>query len=225
MSGWFITGTDTEIGKTTVAAGLTHALVKTGRQVAAMKPVASGCEKTPEGWRNDDALQLMAAANLVIPYADVNPFALRQATAPHLAAEREGVFLEIDPILAAFERVREQADAVVVEGVGGWRVPLNAQQDTADLAVALGLPVILVVGLRLGCINHALLTAQAVRAAGLPLVGWVANTADVAFGDAAANVRTLKEWLKPPCLGVVPRMAGVSPATVARHLALAELGL
>lgn len=225
MTGWFITGTDTEIGKTTVAAGLTHALVKTGRQVAAMKPVASGCEKTPDGWRNDDALQLMAAANLAIPYSDVNPFALRQPTAPHLAAEREGVLLEIDPILAAFERTRDAADAVVVEGVGGWHVPLNAQQETADLAVALNLPVILVVGLRLGCINHALLTARAVRAAGLPLAGWVANTADVAFGDAAANVRTLKEWLSAPCLGVVPRMPQVSPATVARHLALAELGL
>lgn len=217
-SGFFITGTDTEIGKTTIACGLVHKLAAAGRNVAVMKPVASGCRRTPEGLRNEDAAALIAASGRAWDYALVNPFAFEPAIAPHIAAAKAGVAIDRRGILEAFTRLRARADTVVVEGVGGFRVPLSAGFDSADLAVALGLPVILVVGLRLGCINHALLTAEAVLARGLRLAGWVGNELAGGLEARNENIAALAAGLPAPCLGVVPRLPVPEAARVAASL-------
>lgn len=221
--GVFVTGTDTEVGKTVVAAGLLHAVRGQGLGVAGYKPVAAGCEPTEQGWRNEDALALLQAAGAELPYAAVNPVALPAAIAPHLAAEDEGVVLELPPLVAGYRRLAGQVEWVLVEGAGGWRVPLNERQSLADLAVALGLPVVLVVAIRLGCISHALLTAEAVAADGLPLAGWVANQADTRDTMIRRQVDAIAGRLAAPLLGMVPPMPGPSPAAVARHLDIARL--
>lgn len=218
MSGWFVTGTDTEVGKTTSACGLVAKLAARGERVAVMKPVASGCRRTPEGLRNEDAEALIAASGQPWAYAQVNPYAFEPPIAPHIAAAQAGV--EIDPahILGNFHALRGRAERIVVEGAGGFRVPLGPGFDSADLAVELGLPVILVVGLRLGCINHALLTAEAVLARGLAFAGWVGNR----LGEMDVpeeNVVALTERLPGPCLGILPRLADPAPLAVAALLA------
>ena len=216
-SGLFVTGTDTGVGKTRVACALAAALAARGLRVAAMKPVASGCLAHPEGWRSEDALALQAAANVSAPYALVNPCALSEPVAPHLAAGPGGI--PLPPLLEAFRELAARAEAVVVEGVGGFRVPLDEQRDTADLAAALGLPVVLVVGLRLGCLNHALLTAEAVAARGLDLAGWVANRPwPEPMAREAENVATLERLLPAPRLGLLPHRPEASPAELASHL-------
>ena len=174
-AGYFITGTDTGIGKTVVTLGLMRWLQDRGRRVAAMKPVASGCERTPQGLRNEDALQLQQQASMPLDYDVVNPYAFEPPIAPHIAASQAGVQIELDIIRQGVRLLAEHADLVCVEGVGGWLVPLNGEESVADLAVSLGLGVVLVVGMRLGCLNHALLTAQAIQASGASLAGWVAN--------------------------------------------------
>lgn len=201
MSAWFIAGTDTEIGKTHAACALIAALAGRGRRVAAMKPIAAGVD--PQG-HNDDVERLRAVASAEIPRELMTPYLFAPAIAPHLAAEEAGVTIEIPRLLAAFRRIEALADDVVVEGVGGFRVPLNEHEDTADLAVALGLAVILVVGLRLGCLSHALLTAEAIERRGLPLAGWIGNHIDPAMQRQAANVAALQSRLKAPCLGLLP---------------------
>lgn len=220
----FIAGTDTEIGKTTVAAGLLHAARARGLSTAAAKPVASDCVMTAEGLRNGDALALLGECSLALDYAEVNPFAFAPAIAPHLAAREVGVELTVERLLPPVQRLLARgADFSLVEGAGGWRVPLAGAESLSDLAVALRLPVILVVGVRLGCINHALLSAEAIERDGLRLAGWVANLVDPATAWLEDNLATLTERLPAPCLGRVPHLAAASPAAVAAHLDLAAL--
>ena len=221
---FFIAGTDTEIGKTTVAAGLLHAARACGLSTAAAKPVASDCLATPAGLRNGDALALLGECSLALDYAEVNPFAFAPAIAPHLAAREVGVELNVAALLPPVQKVLARgADFTLVEGAGGWRVPLAGRESLSDLAVALGLPVILVVGVRLGCINHALLSAEAIARDGLRLAGWVANVVDLGTSRLEENLATLAERLPAPCLGRVPRLPQASPAAVAAHLDLAAL--
>jgi dethiobiotin synthetase len=221
---FFVTGTDTEVGKTTVAAALLHAARQAGLSTAAAKPVASGCERTPEGLRNSDALALLEECSLPMRYEQVNPFAFEPAIAPHLAAHEAAVELSVAKLL---QPVRDmlglKADFSVVEGAGGWRVPLAGRETLSELAVQLGLPVILVVGVRLGCINHALLSTEAIERDGLQVAGWVANIIDPATSRLQENLETLTARLPAPCLGQVPRLATASPAEVARYLDLTPL--
>ena len=210
MRGCFITGTDTGVGKTRVAAGLLAALSQRGLKTVGMKPVASGAVMTAEGLRNEDALALQAVASLNRPYDLVNPYAFAPAIAPHLAAEEAGVEIELPVIEQAFRRLCAEADVAVVEGVGGWQVPLGATLSLPDMVRRLDLSVVLVVGLRLGCLNHTLLTARAVRADGLKLAGWIANAIDPDFERAQANLASLEQRLEVPLLG---RLAYAPEAT------------
>lgn len=221
---FFVTGTDTEVGKTTIAAALLHAARLKGLSTAAAKPVASGCENTAEGLRNSDALALLEECSLSMRYGQVNPFAFEPAIAPHLAAREAGVELSVARLLQpARDMLGLGADFSLVEGAGGWRVPLTGRENLSDLAVQLGLPVILVVGVRLGCINHALLSAEAIERDGLQLAGWVANIVEPETSRLQENLETLSERLAAPCLGQVPRLATASPAEVASYLDLAPL--
>ncbi|MGP0172202.1 dethiobiotin synthase [Pseudomonas sp. NCHU5208] len=223
---YFVTGTDTEIGKTTIAAGLLHAARLRGLSTAAAKPVASGCVMTVQGLRNDDALTLLGECSLALRYEEVNPLAFAPAIAPHLAAREAGVLLDVTTLQKAVQAVLDRdADFTLVEGAGGWRVPLAGQQTLSDLPVALNLPVILVVGVRLGCINHAVLSAEAIARDGLHLAGWVANIVDPDTSRLADNLATLGERLLAPCLGQVPWLAQPTPAAVAEHLCLDGLSL
>lgn len=221
---YFVTGTDTEIGKTTIAAGLLHAARRAGLSTAAAKPVASGCVATAEGLRNDDALALLGQCSLPLRYEDVNPLAFAPAIAPHLAAREAGVQLDVASLQQAVGAILARgADFTLVEGAGGWRVPLSGQETLSDLPVALNLPVILVVGVRLGCINHAVLSAEAIARDGLRLAGWVANVVDAQTSRLDDNLATLAERLPAPCLGRVPRLQQATPTAVAEHLNLETL--
>jgi len=186
--GLFITGTDTGVGKTYVGAALLHALAQSGLRTAAMKPVATGCDSTPLGLRNGDALTLQQAATTRHAYELVNPYAFCPAIAPHIAAASAGVRIDVEHIAKIAERLAQQCDCLIVEGVGGWRVPLNGREHVKDLAARLGYPVLVVVGLRLGCINHALLTVDAVKDDGVPFFGWIANAVDAAYDTVEATV-------------------------------------
>lgn len=200
---YFVTGTDTGIGKTTVSCLLLQAYAARGRKVVGMKPVASGCERMEGRLVSGDAELLQAAGNIQAPPGTINPYAFEPPLAPHIVAAQAGTEIRLPVILEAFRALQAMADVVIVEGVGGFCVPLNAEQDTADLAVALDLPVILVVGMRLGCINHALLTAEAIRSRGLLLAGWVANRIDPGMEAFEENMATLEVLLGVPCLAVV----------------------
>ncbi|OLF51594.1 dethiobiotin synthase [Pseudomonas chlororaphis] len=218
---YFITGTDTDVGKTTIAAGLLHTARLSGLSTAAGKPVASGCDLTPKGLRNADALALLAECSLPLTYDEVNPLAFEPAIAPHLAAREAGVVLTVQSLLTPMRQLLAKgADFTLVEGAGGWRVPLAGQDNLSDLAMALDLPVILVVGVRLGCINHALLTAEAIAQDGLQLAGWVANIIEPKTARLEENLATLAERLPAPCLGRVPRLKALSAEAVAEHLQL-----
>ncbi|KWB55214.1 dethiobiotin synthase [Burkholderia ubonensis] len=223
----FVTGTDTEIGKTFVSAALLHGFARLGLRAAAMKPVAAGAYEQDGVWRNEDADQLDAAANVVLPPELRTPFLLKAPAAPHLAAAQEGVTLDLDTIVACHREALTRADVVVVEGAGGFRVPLTGTRDMADLAVALGVPVVLVVGVRLGCISHALLTADAIRRRGLTLAGWVANHVDPAMAFQDENVATLRDWLArehgAPLIGRIPHLAPAAPESAAATLDVAAL--
>lgn len=221
----FVTGTDTEIGKTLISSALLHALGARGVQAAGMKPIAAGTERVDGVARNEDVEMIYAASPLKLPRELTTPYLLNEPAAPHLAAQREGAVFSPQRLRDAYAQVRAQAQAVVVEGVGGFRVPLTDDYDTADLARDLALPVILVVGLRLGCINHALLTAEAIAARGLHLAGWVANTVDPAMRQIDGNVATLRAQMAAPCLGWVPRLPAPSAAQAAAHLNLDALQL
>jgi len=226
MAAFFVTGTDTGVGKTLVTAALLHAARARGLRAVGLKPVAAGCTLRDGRLANDDALALQAASSEALAYGDVNPVALPAAMAPHLAAERAGVAVAAQPLVAHCRSVAARgADLVLVEGAGGWIVPLNARETLADVATALGWPVVLVVGLRLGCLNHALLTAAAVRAAGLRLAGWVANSPGPQMEAFAGNVAALDARLGAPRLGTVPWQGAGAPDAVAaaRNLDLALL--
>jgi dethiobiotin synthetase len=223
----FVTGTDTEIGKTLVSAALLRAFARDGLRAAAMKPIAAGAFERDGVWHNEDADQLDAAASVLLPPDIRTPFLLREPAAPHIAAAQENVTLDIARIVDCHAQALKLADIVVVEGVGGFRVPLAATQDTADLAVALNLPLVLVVGMRLGCISHALLTAEAIATRGLRLAGWVANRVDPAMAFADENIAAIRDRLdrqySAPLLGVVPRLDPASPEVAASHLDIAAL--
>ena len=221
--GLFITGTDTGCGKTEVTLGLMQALQNRGERAVGMKPVASGAEQSPEGLRNEDALSIQAQASLELAYERVNPFAYEPPIAPHLAAESAGRPIDLSRIAEEYRHLAGMADRVIVEGVGGWSVPLDASRTVADLARHLELPVILVVGMRLGCINHALLTQAAIRQSGAKLVGWVANQVESQMASLEGNLETLRERLAAPCIGVVPWMDEKSPAVVAKYLDITRL--
>lgn len=223
---FFITGTDTDAGKTTISAGLLAAARQRGLSTLACKPVASGSQHTSDGLRNDDALWLASQCSIQVPYAHINPHAFAPAIAPHLAAASAGVRLDGRELLADVRRIlAHHAGLTLIEGAGGWRVPLNADETLADLAIALQLPVILVVSIKLGCINHALLSAEAVLRDGLTLAGWVANCTDPHMACQADNIHTLQQWMPAPCLGVIPHLQSTQPAALVPHLepALATL--
>ena len=219
----FVTGTDTEIGKTLIACALLHAAARQGWHVAGMKITAAGAEYIDGRWQNEDVEQLRQASSAALPEAARCPYILPQATAPHIAAAAAGVTLDMETIRHAYRAATAHADAVIVEGVGGFRVPLDDHQDTADLAQRLRLPVILVVGMRLGCISHALLTAEAIAARGLRLAGWVANHIDPEMLHGDANVQTLTHRLPAPLIGRVPYMTSPDPETAAQHLRISAL--
>lgn len=219
---YFITGTDTDVGKTRVATALLAAFNARGFSTAAMKPVSAGCTPTPDGLRNDDALLLQLQASLRMPYDEVNPYAFAAAMAPHLAAQQAGVAIDLAHLREVYERIAARADVVIVEGAGGWQVPLSLHTTMADLAKLLNLPVILVVGLRLGCLNHALLTANAIRACGLSLVGWVANGIDPQMECIDENIESLRERLAAPLLGTVPWNPQAGTEDIAQRLQLPQ---
>jgi dethiobiotin synthetase len=222
MSALFIAGTDTGIGKTHSACALIHALRATGRSVCGMKPIASGCAQTVDGLRNEDAVALLAATGSPVPsYETVNPIALREPLSPHLAAAHEGVTITLPPLREAFDVLHARYDAVVVEGVGGWRVPLAPGLFASDMAKTWNLPVVLVVGLRLGCLSHALLTAEAVTADGCRLIGWIGNRVDPQMSAVEENIHTLRTLLPAPCLGILPY--GVAPESGAGFIDTAAM--
>lgn len=209
--GFFIAGTDTGVGKTYATVALLYAAAKLGYRTVGMKPVAAGFEQREGVWVNGDVAAIAAASTIKTEAKWVNPYALRSAIAPHIAADQQGVNLRIPPVTAAYAEIAAQADVALVEGVGGLCVPLDAEHDMADLAVALGLPMILVIGMRLGCLNHALLTAEAMRARGLSLAAWVANDLGTGMAEFEANVSTLTQRLGSPPLAVFPWQPTLSP--------------
>ena len=214
----FVTGTDTGVGKTLISAILLHGLAQAGLKTVGMKPLAAGAEMRDGTLYNDDVAALEGASSLLVPRELVVPYLLREPAAPHIAAALEHTVIDPQRLLTAYTQIAAQADAVVVEGVGGFRVPLTDDFDTADLAEKLQLDVILVVGLRLGCLNHALLTADAIAARGLRLAGWVANQIDPAMPHQQDNIDALRSRLSAPLLGIVPHMAQASAAAAVQYL-------
>ena len=220
MPGYYLTGTDTGAGKTFATCALLQAARATGRRALGMKPVDSGCQWTEQGWRNDDALALIAHGSGGVDYAQVNPYALPAATAPEIAAALAGTEVELAPILAAHAGLAARADRVFVEGVGGWLAPLSHTLDQPALVRALGLPVILVVGLRLGCLNHARLTAGAILGDGFTLAGWIASDVDPGLEYSGEYFEALRRLLPAPLLGRLPHVPDGGPAAIAHRLRL-----
>jgi dethiobiotin synthetase len=206
VKGVFVTGTDTGVGKTVVAAGLVRGLVEQGLRVAVMKPVASGSECTSAGLRNEDALALMAASNVAVPYEMVNPYCFEPPISPHIAADEAGIPVDLGEIRRNFEGLAQRSEWIVAEGAGGWLAPLGPATGIRDLALTLQMPVVMVVGLRLGCINHALLTKLAIEAHGAPFAGWIANTIDPGMARRTENLETLIRLMGEPPLALVPAL-------------------
>ena len=221
--GFFVTGTDTGVGKTLVACSLLRAFAARGVKAVGMKPVASGAVPGAGGLVNDDVEQLIAASSISVPREHANPYCFAPAIAPHVAARQAGVTISLDRIERSFRALTLLAEVVVVEGVGGFRVPLGADTDTTQLAARLALPVVLVVGMRLGCLNHALLTTESIRARGLKLAGWVANHIDPAMAALEDNVRTLEEGISAPLLARIAFSRCPNPATIAAAFDVAKL--
>lgn len=218
---YFVTGTDTDVGKTLISCALLHGFAGRGLRVVGMKPVAAGCD---EQGINEDVRALRAASNVLASLGQINPYCFEQAVAPHLAAQFAGVRISLDRIVQTYRELVSQADMVVVEGAGGFCVPLNESEDGADMARLLKRPVILVVGMRLGCLNHALLTQRAIAATGLKTAGWVANCMDGQMSMLNENIAALEERLDAPLLGVVPHFqTPPDAADVAQYLDLALL--
>jgi dethiobiotin synthetase len=214
---YFITGTDTGVGKTLVSCALLHAFAAQGKRVVGFKPVAAGCDDNDH---NEDALRLRAASNVHATYGQINPYCLPRPIAPHLSARHAGIRIDFSRIFASFSELESQSDEVVVEGVGGFCVPLNEKQDSVDLAKQLDIPVILVVGMRLGCLNHALLTLRVIAEAQLECAGWVANVLDADMLALQENIGTLRERIQAPLLGVIPFQAQPDAREAATHLHL-----
>ncbi|MCL6414936.1 dethiobiotin synthase [Aestuariirhabdus sp. Z084] len=221
---YFVAGTDTDVGKTLVTCALLNSAKEAGLKTLALKPVAAGCEATEHGLRNDDALQLQAHMTLNLAYDQVNPVALTAPIAPHIAAAQEGRRLTADRLVGFCRGAMMQpADLTLVEGAGGWRVPLNEREYLSRVPVELGLPVILVVGMKLGCLSHALLTAEAIQRDGLALVGWVANQVDVNMAAYQENLDSLRQRLPAPCLGTIPRLPSACAKEASTYLELDAL--
>ncbi|MHB1280063.1 MAG: dethiobiotin synthase [Acidithiobacillus sp.] len=221
--GYFITGTDTGVGKTLISCALLHAFAKSGKSVAGMKPVVAGCEQSQRGLIYGDVEALLAASTVAVPRNFANPYALMEPIAPHIAAQRAGTRLDLAQMASAYRELQQSAELVIVEGAGGFKVPLTDEEDTADLAQRLGLPIIMVVGMRLGCLNHALLTAQAIQSKGLQLVGWVANRIDPAMAVFDENVLALEKRLPAPLLGIVPHCPSPDARMIASLLRISLL--
>jgi dethiobiotin synthetase len=218
---WFVAGTDTGVGKTAVSCALLNAAAQLGLRTAAVKPVAAGCD---DHGHNEDALQLQSAMTASLEYSQVNPVALAAPIAPHIAANREGKSLQASRLAGLCRGVMfSEADFILIEGAGGWRVPLNPRETLADLAVQLQVGVILVVGMRLGCINHALLTAEAIRRDGLQLAAWVANQPGPRMDCHDENLETLRQMLPAPLLGDMPFIPQWEPAEAAKFLDIRPL--
>jgi len=217
---YFITGTDTGVGKTLVSCALLHAFAAQEKRVVGFKPVAAGCDDND---RNDDAERLRAASNVLATYGQINPYCFVPPIAPHLAARHSGVRIELSRILTSFNELLTQADEVIVEGAGGFLVPLNEKQDSTDLARELALPIIVVVGMRLGCINHALLTMRVIDNCGLICAGWIANVLDEKMPALQENIEALKQRIAAPLLGVVPYQMEIDARAVASMLDISLL--
>lgn len=209
--GYFITGTDTGIGKTWSTITLMQYFKNQGQTVLGMKPIASGCDEVDGCLRNEDALLIQQQGSLILPYEDVNPYAFALPVSPHIAAEQVGVEIVLDTIVEKYQQIEKLADIVLVEGVGGWLVPLNTQEDVADLALKLGLPVIVVVGIRLGCINQAKLTFAALQKTGVSCRGWIASCIERDMLMRDDNIRTLCQSTDMPLLAVLPYMKNLDP--------------
>jgi dethiobiotin synthetase len=216
--GYFITGTDTGVGKTWFTLALMRAFQDRGLVVGGMKPVASGCEETTLGLRNADALSIQTQSSVTNEYVAINPYAFKPPIAPHLAAEQAGIEININKIRGAYEVLYKQNDIVIVEGVGGWRVPLNSHQTLADMVRVLNLPVILVVGLRLGCINHALLSAETIMSDGLNLAGWAVSHISSSYSEPDSTLHTLVESIPAPLLGELPYLNTFSVEILASRI-------
>ncbi len=212
---YFVTGTDTHVGKTLISCALLHGLGGMGYKVVGMKPIAAGCE---EEQQNEDVRLLRQAGNLQVAAGQINPYCFTPPAAPHLAARMVGVEIRFGRIMESFRELQAMADVVVVEGAGGFCIPLNSKQNSADMVKLMNLPVILVVGVRLGCLNHALLTAEAVRARGLPLAGWVANVIDADMLLLQDNIAALQELIPEPFLGAVPMLSVADGVQAASYL-------
>ena len=221
----FVTGTDTEIGKTLVSSALVYLQAQQGHRVAAMKPVAAGTEWRDGRWCNEDVDHLAACVSVSLPQEVTTPYLFKAPAAPHIAASLENRAIDPFHILGCYEQVRALADAVVVEGVGGFCVPLNDSYDTADMAKDLNLPVVLVVGMRLGCINQALLTSEAIAARGLKLMGWVANSVDPHMLYPQENIETIARRINAPLLGTIPRLDEANAPSAAAYLNFSDVGL
>jgi dethiobiotin synthetase len=221
---FFVTGTDTDVGKTLVTSAMLHQARQQGLSTLGLKPVAAGCVPGPNGLRNSDAELLASVSTVPLHYEQINPVALEPAIAPHIAAREVGRALSVDRLSGYCRGAMGLADLTLVEGAGGWRVPLNTRETLADLPRQLNTPVVLVVGLRLGCLNHALLTAEAIARDGLRLAAWVGNTLDPQMPRLQENIETLAQLLPAPCLGVVPHLEKATPEAAAVHLELGPLG-
>ncbi|WP_273426516.1 dethiobiotin synthase [Marinobacter sp.] len=217
---FFVTGTDTGVGKTMVSAAILEAARAAGLRTLAMKPIASGCDETPEGLRNEDALALQNAMTESLAYEVINPVALKPAIAPHVAAAQAGKTVTAQRLIGFCRGLQlRPADLMLIEGAGGWRVPLNDRETYASLPRELGTPVILVVSLKLGCINHALLTAEAIRADGVVVAGWVANRAEAeTMSCEQETLEYLGSHMAAPCLGELPWLEEPDPVALASHL-------
>lgn len=214
---WFITGTDTGVGKTWCTLALIQYFKNQGLQVAGMKPIAAGCHCTKAGYRNSDAEEILAISGLTVPYDWVNPYAFVQPIAPHLAAIQAGETIELYNIIEKYQQLAEQADTVVIEGVGGWRVPINATESLKDIVLDMDAEVVLVVGMRLGCINHALLAAETIIGDGCNLAGWIANPIDPNF-DAQSSIDTLQDFLNIPLLAKMPYLSYLDISQLAKAI-------
>jgi dethiobiotin synthetase len=217
---YFVTGTDTHVGKTLVSCALLHGFAARGKRVVGMKPIAAGCNNDGQ---NEDVVQLRAASNVEVGYELTNPYCFLPAIAPHLAAQQAGIEIQLPLIVSAYQKLAAQAEVVIMEGVGGLCVPLNVHQDSADMLKALDLPIILVVGIRLGCLNHALLTVEAINARGLSLAAWVANVIEVDMPQWEANITALQQRIAAPLLGIVPYLLNADARIALRQLDMDRL--
>lgn len=203
MKGYFITGTDTDVGKTVVSLCLIQHFKSLENRVACMKPISAGCYSTEDGLRNEDAVRLQQASSPKLPYELINPYAYEPPIAPHIAAEKQGVVIDKQHIKSCYQKIAAQSDLVIIEGAGGWLVPVSDRETMADIAAELQLPVILVVGLRLGCLNHALLTTSSIEHMGLHFTGWIANHLDPDMLNQQDNIESLQRRITAPLLGTV----------------------